>query len=331
MKALKIIVIIILLLLALFFLIALFLPKNITMTESITINKPASLVFKQLNNYRNWTAWSPWQATDPEMVSAYEGPQLGVGAKTTWTSKKHGNGSLTTTESIPYKRVAASLDFGQGSEALNFFDLEEGASGTKVTWGVSVPDMGYPIGRYIAAMMPGMMKPFFMQGLEKLKEVTESMPDPPALKIVEMPEMKVVTVLDSCGWADIEAKMGEMFGELMNFTSSAKAEQAGYPLSMYHKWDEVNQFTVFENAIPVNRELTGKGRIQFKVMPATRAVLGVHFGAYDKTYDLYMAMDEFVAEFGLETSSGPIEEYVTDPMTEPDTSKWQTNIYFPVK
>jgi effector-binding domain-containing protein len=59
--------------------------------------------------------------------------------------------------------------------------------------------------------------------------------------------------------------------------------------------------------------------------------MGTHFGAYDKTMYMYTAMDEYIQEFKLEETGGPIEEYITDPMSEPDTSKWQTNIYFPVK
>jgi effector-binding domain-containing protein len=331
MKALKIIGIIILILVALFFIVALFLPKSVSMKESIVINKPASLVFKQVNDYHNWAAWSPWAATDPEMVSTYEGPAKGVGAKNVWTSKKHGDGSMTITESLPYKKVTAALDFGQKGEASNYFDFNETTQGTEVVWGVDIGDMGYPVGRYIALMMPGMMKTFFSQGLEKLKEVTEAMPDPPALQVVEMPERMVIAVLDSCNWSDIGMKMGEMFGELMTFAGKAKINQAGYPMSAYYKWDEVNQFTVFENRIPVNQEAVGKGRVQYKVIPATRAVFGTHFGAYEKTMYLYVAMDEYVSDFGLETIGGPIEEYVTDPMSEPDTAKWQTNVYFPVK
>jgi effector-binding domain-containing protein len=180
-------------------------------------------------------------------------------------------------------------------------------------------------------MMPGMMKPVFIQGLEKLKKVTEAMPDPPALQLIQLPDKPVVSVIDSCNWADIEMKMGQMFGEIMTLQKSAKFEFAGSPMSLYHKWDETNQFAVFENCVPVDREVVGKGRIQYKILPATRAVMGIHFGAYDQTMYMYSAMDEFIQEFGLEENGGPIEEFITDPMNEPDTAKWQTNIYFPVK
>jgi len=331
MKALKIIGIILLVIIVVFLVVALFLPKGVSMKESIVINKPASLIYKQVNNFHNWNAWSPWLEMDTTMVNSYEGPEQGVGAKNSWTAKKSGNGSMTITESVPYKKVSADLDFGQKGKAINYFEFEETTEGTRVTWGVVAENLGYPFGRYIAMMMPGMMNPVFTKGLENLKKVTEAMPDPPALKIVEMPETAVIAILDSCNWSDISMKMGQMFGELMSYCQKAKINQSGFPQSAYYKWDEVKQFTVFENRLPVSQQVPDKGRVRYTVIPATRAVLGVHFGDYDKTMYLYQAMDEYIKDFGLQETGGPIEEYVTDPMTEPDTAKWQTNIYFPVK
>lgn len=329
MKALKIIGIIVLILVALFLIIGLFLPSTVKIEESIVINKPASLIYKQVNNFKSWEAWSPFQAGDPTMKVSYEGPEQGVGAKMLWTAKR-GDGFMLITESVPYKKVVSDLDFGMPG-TVNLFELNEEQGGTKVTWTVTMNQLPYPMGRYIGMMMPGGMKGVFKQGLEKLKEITEAMPDPPALKIVEMPAKAVVSVIDSCNWSDIGTKMGEMFGELMTYQAKAKFEQTGAPMSLYHKWDEVNQFTVFENCIPVDREVTPKGRVQYKVLPAAKAVMGTHFGSYEKTMYMYLAMDEYIKDFGLVQVGGPIEEYVTDPMTEPDTAKWQTNIYFPVQ
>jgi effector-binding domain-containing protein len=330
MKALKIILIIVAVLIVLFLVVALLLPKGVRMEESIVINKPASIVFKQVNNFKNWEAWSPFRANDPGMVATYEGPEQGVGAKMSWTSEKNGDGYMLITESLPYKSVTSDLNFGMPG-AINIFQLDEENGATNLTWIVDIPNLGYPVGRIMGLMMPSMMKGAFSQGLNKLKEVTEAMPDPPALQLIQMEEKAVVSVVDSCSWSDIGMKMGEMFGELMGMQKTAKFEIVGAPLSIYHKWDEVNQFAVFENCLPVDREVKGKGRVQYKLLPATRAIMGTHYGAYDQTMYIYVAMDEFVKDFGLEMSGGPIEEYVTDPGMEPDTAKWQTNIYFPVK
>jgi effector-binding domain-containing protein len=330
MKALKIIGIIILVLLALFLIVGAFLPSKLHIEESMVINKPASLIFRQVNSFKNFVKWSPFQDMDPAMVNTFEGPEMGVGAKNIWTSKKTGNGSMTILESKPYSKVISSLDIGM-TGATNYFDFKEEQGGTKVTWGVDFPKLSYPAERYGGLMMPRMMKPVFIKGLENLKKMTEVMPDPPKLQITQIPQKACLTIIDSCSWSDIEKKMGQMFGEIMDLQKKAKFEFAGAPMTKYLKWDEANKFTVFEDCVPVDREVAVKGRVQYKVLPATRAVMGTHFGAYDKTMYLYTALDEYIKENNLVESGGPIEEYITDPMSQPDTSKWQTNVYFPIK
>lgn len=43
-----------------------------------------------------------------------------------------------------------------------------------------------------------------------------------------------------------------------------------------------------------------------------------------------MAMGKYLSEKGL-TQQLVVEEYVTDPVAEKDTSKWLTNIYYVLK
>ena len=43
-----------------------------------------------------------------------------------------------------------------------------------------------------------------------------------------------------------------------------------------------------------------------------------------------MAIEGYCKQHGLEAGVPAIEEYVTDPASEPDTSKWLTRIYYPL-
>lgn len=330
MKALKIIGIILLVLVALFLIVAAFLPSKLHMEQSIVINKPASLIYKQVNNFHNFTTWSPFQEMDPAMVNAFEGPEMGVGAKNIWKSKKSGDGSMTILESVPYKKVISSLDIGMKG-ATNSFELTEEQGGTRVTWGADFPVLSYPAQRYFGIMMPRMMNPVFTKGLENLKKMTEEMPDPPKLQITQIPEKAVISIVDSCNWSEIETKMDQMFGEMMDLQKKSKFQITGAPFSRFLKWDEATKFTVFENCFPVNQEVAGKGRIHYSVLPGTRAVMGTYYGAYEKSMDLYTALDQYIKENQLQEKGGPIEEYITNPSNEPDTLKWQTNVYFPIK
>jgi effector-binding domain-containing protein len=333
MKALKVVGVIVLLLIVLFFLIGLLLPSKLHMEDSIVIKQPASLIFKQVNNYKNWEAWSPWRETDPAMEIVYTGPAFGVNSSYSWTSKTHGDGTLTITESIPYKKVSNELKFmeGPGTSKTDFV-FEETPEGTKVTWSLDIPHLAYPVERYFGLMMPGMMKEFFRNGLENMKKVCESMPAPILVTMTSFPETNLISVLDSCNWQDYGVKMGQMFGELMTYLEKNKLVLATGPaMTIYTKWDEAAQFAVFEAAIPVSQPGKTSGRVAFRTIPETKALKGTHYGRYEDIGPVYMALDEYIREFGLKEGCCPMEIYITDPMMEPDTSRWQTDVYFVIQ
>ncbi|HEY3250250.1 MAG TPA: GyrI-like domain-containing protein [Ignavibacteria bacterium] len=54
------------------------------------------------------------------------------------------------------------------------------------------------------------------------------------------------------------------------------------------------------------------------------------YGPYTKLYEGWNAMMEYVKD-NIKASSNPFEVYATDPEKEPDSSKWLTEIYFPIQ
>jgi effector-binding domain-containing protein len=330
MKALKIIGVIFLILIVLFFIGAALIPKEFKVESSNTINKPPSLIFKQVNDFRNWSPWSPWEIADPEMKSTYGGPDLGTGAWHSWLSESMGNGKQTITKSVPYELIETELDFYEQGKGTSYFKFIESNGSTQVTWGM-VTETSYPFDRVLFFFLKGMMNDMFDEGLANLKEVCEAKSDPPVLEETTLPEMLAISILDSCHWNKVGPKKDEMHMALLETIRNKGLAMTGMAFTKYILWDEERQFTAFETAIPVNKEVNVRGNIEIKTFPKEKAVKGTHYGAYDKTTYLYMALDEYLLEHGMEMASGPVEIYITDPSSEPDTSKWQTDIYFPYK
>jgi effector-binding domain-containing protein len=70
--------------------------------RSVTINRPASLVYATVNSFVLFPKWSPWQDLDPNMQQTTEGPRDGVGAKLVWKGNdKVGSGTQVITASTP--------------------------------------------------------------------------------------------------------------------------------------------------------------------------------------------------------------------------------------
>jgi len=74
--------------------VGLLLPRQVRVERSISINRPASLVYAVVNSFQLFPKWSPWQDLDPNMHQSTEGPRDGVGAKLVWSGNdKVGTGT----------------------------------------------------------------------------------------------------------------------------------------------------------------------------------------------------------------------------------------------
>jgi len=155
------------------------LPRRVHVERSATIAAPSATLFAVLNSYQQFNKWSPWFDLDPGAKYTYEGPSAGAGAKMSWVGDSNtlGSGSQTITASVPFEKVAADVDFGQGgSPAKQVISLAADGTATKVTWGIDV-DLGMnPVNRYFGLMFDGMIGKDFDKGLANLKKYAEGPP-----------------------------------------------------------------------------------------------------------------------------------------------------------
>jgi hypothetical protein len=133
-----------------------------------------------VDDFHQWTAWSPWEGLDPELRRTYSGPVSGVGARYAWQgNRKAGSGSMEITGSTP-GAVDIQLVFRKPFAAANhvWFTLTptevSGAPGTAVEWRMRGQQKGiwglagrlFPMDRLIGKD--------FEKGLTRLKAVAET-------------------------------------------------------------------------------------------------------------------------------------------------------------
>lgn len=163
-------------LVAVLVLVAYLLPREVTVTRSITIDAPPSAVFPHVNSLQRFAEWSPWGDIDPDMVQTFSGPAEGVGNRMEWTSEddRVGSGSQEITLSLPDERVETALDFGDMGLGAAWQEIRPVDGASEVTWGL-VADMGLnPIGRWMGLMMDRLVGADYERGLERLKAVVEA-------------------------------------------------------------------------------------------------------------------------------------------------------------
>lgn len=152
----------------------LILPRQVAVERKLVFDTTADRIYPHLVNLEQWQKWSPWAGKDPNMRITYGDKIEGVGASYSWISETQGSGSMTIVKAGP-NLVETTLDFGDQGTAKAYFDLIGTGDGkTEVTWHMDA-DMGAnPIGKIFGLMMDSMVGPDFEDGLERLKNVSES-------------------------------------------------------------------------------------------------------------------------------------------------------------
>ena len=122
--------------------------------------------------------------------------------------------------------------------------------------------------------------------------------------------------------------MGPLFGEVYGYIQQSGQAPAGMPFAIYHSMD--GETVEVECGMPVDSPMAGTARVQAGELPAGTMATVTHMGPYEGLGHTWAALTEWIRSQGLEGAAPPWEVYVTDPGTEPDQSKWRTDIFFPV-
>ena len=143
--------------------------------RTTVIAAPAGRIHPHINDFHQWTNWSPWEGIDPSLQRSYSGPPSGAGAKYAWKgNRKVGQGSMEITNSTP-SEVDLELHFLKPIKAQNqtVFALTPEGSSTKVTWSMTGKKTFLSKIMGVFFPMDKLVGKDFERGLAQLKVVSE--------------------------------------------------------------------------------------------------------------------------------------------------------------
>ena len=320
----------------LYLILAMIGKSRIVVERKISITKPVGLVKNQMGDLKFFhEKWSPWTDKDPAMTINFAGDPNEVGHSMNWASKvkEVGQGTMAIT-AMTADSIIMALGFEGHGESKAYYVVKDTSGASAVTWGMemNVPFFGRPIMMFMN--MDKMIGPDFEKDLNKLKTAIESIQQEVEanyeIKELEWPE----TNYAGSKKETVEfAKIGEFFGK--NFQAIGaemgkdKIKMESAPSGIYFGYDMAKGTAELAAAVKVAKGVKLKG-IESYVFPAGKVVSLTYFGDYMKVHSAYEALEAYMKEKGL-TKSVSIEEYANDPMSEKDTAKWQTNIYYLLK
>lgn len=328
MKALRIILFIVLGIAVVLAVLMFVLPQEYHVERQVTINAPEYLVKAQTIRFTNFTQWSPWSALDPEMKTTYIGTDGEVGSRYEWSGNDDvGTGSQEITAKTD-ERVDIDLTFIEPWEdqAKTYFTFAENGEGVDVTWGMD-GEMKPPMNLMgLFLNMETMIGDDYEKGLAALKDRCEKMVAEQTWRgykvdYVDFAPKKLLMKKTTVSFAEMQSFFDNGFSELYSKVQTAENE---YPYGIYYEWDTENQMTTMAVALPSDDVIEG-----LEIQEVGGKALKIFYtGSYAGSEEAHYAMDEYIKANGLDNQFLVVEEYVKGPMVEPDSSQWETNIYY---
>jgi uncharacterized protein YndB with AHSA1/START domain len=151
-------------------------PDVFRVQRAAVIKAPPEKIFPMISDFRNWTAWSPYEKKDPAMKKAYSGAPSGKGAVYAWDGDKNvGQGRIEIEDVAPPSKLTLKLDMIKPMQAHNTvnFTLEPTGETTTVTWAMdgNVPFFAKVVHVFID--VDRMVGQDFEAGLASLKALAE--------------------------------------------------------------------------------------------------------------------------------------------------------------
>lgn len=335
MKALRVILIIVVVLVAAILIVPLFSPATAEVSAETEIAlKPADL-FPTVASFTNRELWDPWVTQDSTTKVTIDSKPGYVGSSYIWEGEKLGIGRMEVISVKENQYIESSLWFGDvDTPSLVEWTFEPVDGGTHVVWSFS-QETTYPIGRL--GMMFGkiFLKKSFELGLANLKDWMESMPPKSetlgAISSEQMPAMFTL-LADGAGTMEtIGEQLGELYGQLYAEAGKQQLEVIGFPFVHYLDFDDSSGFSNYRAGVEVKSMGSDAGSVKAVAYPEMKVIQAVHTGSYEEFTVSYDKIGDHIQENKLEVVGDAFEFYMTGMMTEPDPSKWETLIAFPLK
>jgi len=339
MKALKTIGILLLLLVVLAFIASLILPKEVSLERSVTINAPADVVWKHISSHEAFDNWSPWEKLDTNMTKEIIGEDGTVGAISKWKSDNRnvGNGEQEfTVINRDSGLVETEVRFEGMGSAKSWRRMTEGEDGVTVSWGF-YNSTGIPQNLMMFVFgVKKMLGEQYDEGLASLKEICEADKSDEPKKPEKEYDVQSGTI-SSVTYAGIKqlVKMSDMKSFIP--TNMGKIGGAlgpkiiGAPVTLYFTWDEENGESEMAVAVPI-ANADDAGEFEVINIDSSNTLYIDYYGPYMGMGSAHEWLGYHMGMNKIEMSGQPvIEQYITDPTTEADTSKWLTKVIYPIK
>ncbi len=329
-KVLRFLLILIVILFVGYLILCIATPATMTVVRSTTINAPKNVVWNQMVDLENQQNWSPWKEMDPSIKTTITGPAGQVGQKSEWTSNDNvGDMTISTVEGDSMRYDLHFVKPFEG-KAVGWVTVS-GEDGAVVATNGYSGESGFWMRGMSALFGKRMMEKMLDRGLELLKEYVESgkaeVPAPAyVIEEYTFPATSFAIIRKTVKMNEMDSFYHQSYRTI---EAAAGSQINGNKHTIAYTWDEAKGEADLAVGFPVSGPVKGVTMLD---IPESKGYKLVMTGAYnmENFKNAHMAIGKHAGENGL-TDPLMMEEYITGPEQEADTTKWVTHLYYIAK
>lgn len=301
---------IILLLVVIYF----FIPNVITFNENLLVKANGNGVSRKLLDEKTWQQFLSEKSTqqNPSPGFVYNHSLFSVNTKTS-------NPSF----------VVISNNTSQANTSL--YVINKNSDTAQLNWIGSISTSYNPFKRiqnYYRSKKITQDIDSILKRMQCFFSKTENVYDYTIQRGIVSDSLLVSTYINVKGYPSVE-NVYELIDKLKKYIADHGAKETGFPMLNVSTNDSVNFLT--KVAIPVNMRLPSSTNISFKQMLAGGNILTTDIkGGPGTIFNAFNQMENYISDYHQSAPAIPFQSLITDRRKEPDTSKWQTKIYYPV-
>jgi len=334
MRLLKIVFIFILVMTGLYILACFFIPSTYKVERTEIINAPVDVVFEQMASFKNWDAWNPWKAKDPDL-KIITSPHSKKGAYWVWKGTLAGEAKMTLTDIVENQLLTYHIAHLKPKtyETDGTITLENDANKTKVTW---VEEGKNPFHlRYLNLLANKKTGPDLEKGLVLLKQVSELESNilqkeyyGYRIKETIYGGNKIGYIKKSILIKDMDAFFAKSYPKITQEAKNCGFKMDGAPMGLFYKWDYVNGVATVAAALPIMGDSVLGNDCSLMQLNKQKALVINYYGGYKSMTNVYTALDNYVRNKKHRFKGPVIEEYITGPKQQRDSMKWNTRVWY---
>lgn len=336
MKALKITLLILVGVFALLLLISFFLPTEVLVTRNATLQSSPSHAFKRVNNIPSWVHWNVWFQNDTSIVWTEIKEEKNTGYHWFSNNPNIGEGTIGITEIFPDTLLKTAITFGDwGISGFNI-QIRPEPEGINLSLSLvgnqnKLPWFLRPFAAYFFLLMDRMAGPDLEVSLKNLQSILES---DPALYVGEFeaeyrdfPGMNYIGIREKVADSLVGHWLNNSFRALYQQIKNGNGILSGVPFTIHH--GVAKGFVDIEAALATPDLFISQPPARSLDLKPGKWLVIKYYGSFENLAPIYQQGFEFLNQYEKRVTGPPMEFYFSDPLQEPDSSRWYTEVVIP--